>query len=181
LGRRLPLNYRKLGWLVVAAHGDDRVVDLPRALDRFPAEQALWAGPFNSSRSDCYLDAHRTSNGIPITPALPGHTLDLGDGSRLEVIAVGQRGDPAAGVAEFPGAAASERQPERFRLAGFRERLGTGQRAVPGPSGSSLFQGERHFPVAGRAVEPGQFQAIEHQLHFTDFRGHIRLVNMDQV
>jgi competence protein ComEC len=92
LGRRLPLNNRWLDWLVVAAHGDDRVAALPRALDRFPAEQALWAGPFNSSRSDRYLDAYLTSNGIPITPALPGHTLDLGHGSRLEVIAVGQRG-----------------------------------------------------------------------------------------
>jgi hypothetical protein len=92
LGRRLPLNYRKLHWLVVAAHGDDRVAAQPRALDRLPPGQALWAGPFNSSRSDRYMDAHLTSNGIPITPALPGHTLDLGDGSRLEVIAVRQRG-----------------------------------------------------------------------------------------
>jgi competence protein ComEC len=92
LGRRLPLKYRRLDWLVVAAHGDDRVAALPRALDRFPAEQVLWAGPFNSSRSDRYLDAYLTSNGIPVTPALPGQALDLGDGCRLEVLAVSQRG-----------------------------------------------------------------------------------------
>jgi competence protein ComEC len=92
LGRRLPLNYRRLDWLVVAAHGDDQVAGLPRALERFPAEQALWAGPFNSSRSDRYLDAHLTSNGVPITSALVGNTLDLGDGCRLEVLAVSQRG-----------------------------------------------------------------------------------------
>jgi competence protein ComEC len=92
LGRRLPLNYRRLDWLVVAAHDDDQVAALPRALDRFPAEQVLWAGPLNLSRSDRYLDAYLTAQGIPIFTALPGHSLDLGDGSRLDVLATSQRG-----------------------------------------------------------------------------------------
>jgi competence protein ComEC len=92
LGRRLPLTYRRLDWLVVAAHGDDQVSALPRTLERFPVEQVLWAGPFNSSRSDRYLDAYLTSKGIPVTLALPGHALELGDGCRLEVLVTSQRG-----------------------------------------------------------------------------------------
>jgi competence protein ComEC len=92
LGRRLPVADRQIDWLVVAAHGDDQVAALPRVLERYPAAEVLWAGSFNSSRSDRNLDAYLTTAGVPVTTAQAGHSLDLGEGCQLRILTSGERG-----------------------------------------------------------------------------------------
>lgn len=92
LGRRLPPLERGLDWLVVAAPQENQIGALPRVLERFPPKNVLWAGNRAASYASRDLDKWLTREGIPVTPALTGHTLDLGDGARLEVLAAGPRG-----------------------------------------------------------------------------------------
>jgi competence protein ComEC len=92
LGRRMPLTYRRLDWLVVAAAGDEQLAALPRTLERFPPGNVLWSGPPAGTYSARLLRLALTEYQIPITRALPGHSLDLGQGASLKVLAVTPRG-----------------------------------------------------------------------------------------
>jgi competence protein ComEC len=92
LGRRLSPFSRSLDWLVIASTQEQQVAALPRLLDRFPVSQALWAGNPDASFSAEDLDRWLIENNIPVTQAMPGMTLDLGDGAELKVLAAGPRG-----------------------------------------------------------------------------------------
>lgn len=92
LGRRLsPLN-RSLDWLIIAAPQEEQVAALPTVLDRFPAQNVLWAGNPEASYSSRRLNERLTKSGVPITRAAPGYALDLGYGGRLEVLTATPRG-----------------------------------------------------------------------------------------
>ena len=92
LGRRLPLFHRRIDWLVVAGIGDDQLASLPTALERYPAEQALWAGAPLGSRSARNLQAALAQTQTPIHLAQSGQRFDLGHGAGLRVLATSRRG-----------------------------------------------------------------------------------------
>jgi competence protein ComEC len=92
LGRRLPPFHRQLDWLIVASPAKEQIEALPRALERFPPQRVLWAGPNSPTRAADYLRESLTNMDIPITVAQPGHSLDLGDGANLRVLTAGKRG-----------------------------------------------------------------------------------------
>ncbi|MDW8227334.1 MAG: ComEC/Rec2 family competence protein [Anaerolineales bacterium] len=92
LGRRLsPLN-RSLDWLIVAAPQEEQVAALSTVLERFPAQNVLWAGNPEASYSARRLNKRLAEANIPVTRAAAGYTLDLGYGGRLEVLTVTPRG-----------------------------------------------------------------------------------------
>ncbi len=92
LGRRLsPLN-RSLDWLIIAAPQEEEVAALPTMLERFPVRNVLWAGNAEASYSSLRLNERLTESGVAVTRAVPGYTLDLGYGGRLEVLTATPRG-----------------------------------------------------------------------------------------
>ena len=92
LGRRLSPFSRQLDWLVVAAPQEQQVAALPSILDRYPAQNILWAGNTDASYSAEQIGVWMAANAIPVTQALPGVALDLGNGAKLEVRSVSPRG-----------------------------------------------------------------------------------------
>jgi competence protein ComEC len=92
LGRRLPPFDRSLDWLIVAAPQEEQVAALPRVLERFPVQNALWTGNAQASYSALRVDEWLTENRVPVTRAEAGYTLDLGYGGRLEVLSATPRG-----------------------------------------------------------------------------------------
>ena len=92
LGRRLPLLQRQLDWVVVAAAGNEQLAALPRNLERYPVQNVLWSGPPLGTFEARQLQASLGKAGVPITIAQPGHSLDLGNGAVMQVLAVSRRG-----------------------------------------------------------------------------------------
>jgi len=91
LGRRLPYGER-LDWLLVAGGSEEQLAALPALIERVPPEEVLWAGPITGSQAARRLQELFSQGQIQPVPAESGHILDLGDGARLEVLAVGPRG-----------------------------------------------------------------------------------------
>ncbi len=92
LGRRLPFGEREIDYLVVAASGEDQLAALPRALERFPVRNVLWAGPPAGGYSARELQKSLAEQRVPVITAQKGQALELGKGARLEVLATGLRG-----------------------------------------------------------------------------------------
>ncbi|HEY2981243.1 MAG TPA: ComEC/Rec2 family competence protein, partial [Anaerolineales bacterium] len=92
LGRRLPFLDRSLDWLIVASPAEDEVAALPRVLDRYPPEDALWSGNLQASYSARQLDVWLASHAVPVTRVEPGQRLELGSGAWIEVQAEGPKG-----------------------------------------------------------------------------------------
>ncbi len=92
LGRRLPLGQRHLDAWVIASAEDEDLSALPDVLSRFPPRFVLWSGPPAGSASARRLQRLLAEEQIPVITAEAGHCLDLGDGARLDVLAVGSRG-----------------------------------------------------------------------------------------
>ncbi|MBN2502972.1 MAG: ComEC/Rec2 family competence protein [Anaerolineales bacterium] len=92
LGRRLPLFHRQLDVLVVAGPREEQIAALPSVVERFPPGEVLWAGPLDASDAARYLQRGLAPAEIPITSAENGHALELGQGARLEVLSVSERG-----------------------------------------------------------------------------------------
>jgi len=92
LGRRLPLDDRRLDWLVVASGESDQLSALVTTLERFPPDRVLWAGTSGASSSARTLRRNLTDQKVEIITAQAGNVLDLGQGARLEVLTAGKRG-----------------------------------------------------------------------------------------
>jgi len=92
LGRRLPLTHRRLDYLVVASPSEQGIAALPRTIQRYPAENVLWAGPTHGTRAARNLQAALNEASIQPVSAETGQTLHLGDGAQMCVLAVGERG-----------------------------------------------------------------------------------------
>jgi len=92
LGRRIPPFHRHIDWLVVASPAKEQIDALPRAVERFPPDVVLWAGPNSPARSADYLRESLINLEIPITLAKSGHSLDFGEGATLDVLTSGKRG-----------------------------------------------------------------------------------------
>lgn len=92
LGRRLPPGNRRLDFLIVAGIEDEQIGSLARVLERYPAEQVLWAGKSGGTRSARELEGYLAGEGVPVVPAQDGQVIDLGQGAWLEVVSANQRG-----------------------------------------------------------------------------------------
>ena len=92
LGRRLPPFQRQLDWLIVASTQEEQLAALPRTLERFPPDNVLWSGNLEASYASRYLDEYLSDNGIPVTLAETGQSLDLGQDIILRIQAAGPRG-----------------------------------------------------------------------------------------
>ncbi|MEJ2707003.1 MAG: ComEC/Rec2 family competence protein [Anaerolineales bacterium] len=92
LGRRLPLGYRRLDWLVVGGVEERHIGALPASLERFPPERVLWSGPPLGTVSARRLQQELGRMSVPIYNAQTGQVLDLGAGAQLHVLAVTSRG-----------------------------------------------------------------------------------------
>jgi competence protein ComEC len=92
LGRRLPLGAGRLDYLIVAAASEEQLAALPRLVERFPPEQALWSGPVAGEYSARQLRQALTDLRVPMIDAQAGQILELGQGARLHVLAVEPRG-----------------------------------------------------------------------------------------
>jgi hypothetical protein len=80
LGRRLPLGYRQLDYLLVAGVGEEQLAALPRTIERFPPERVLWSGPPAGTLIARQLRQALGTAHIPALPAETGQILDLGQG-----------------------------------------------------------------------------------------------------
>lgn len=92
LGRRISSFDRRLDWLIVASTIEEQVAALPRVLERYPPDKALWSGNRQASFSSRFLNEYLSLKGIPITEAKKDQVLDLGDGATLTVLSTGPRG-----------------------------------------------------------------------------------------
>ncbi len=92
IGREIPPFRRKLDALFIAAPQENQVAALPRILDQYPPDTALWTGNRQASYSASALDEWLTKNAVPITEPGPGDVLDLGEGAALRVLSVSPRG-----------------------------------------------------------------------------------------
>lgn len=91
LGRRLPFG-STLDYLLLTAPDANHLAALPEVVERFTPANVLWAGPVNANSSARFLQRTLVGLNVPITPAEPGHLLDLGNGATLRVLTVSQRG-----------------------------------------------------------------------------------------
>jgi competence protein ComEC len=92
LGRRLPLERRRLDWLVVAGTSTEQVGALPDILPRFTPDQALWAGAPLGTAAARDLQVALGQAAIPIHSAEAGQALDLGQGAHMVVMATTRSG-----------------------------------------------------------------------------------------
>ena len=92
LGRRLPLGTRRLDWLVIAAPGGENLAALPELIQRYPPANILWAGPTHNTWGQRNLWTSLQQSGAPVARAQEGHSLDLGNGAVLSVLAAGEGG-----------------------------------------------------------------------------------------
>jgi competence protein ComEC len=92
LGRRLPLERRRLDWLVVAGTSSEQIAALPDILPRYTPDQVLWAGAPLGTAAARDLQVALGQAAIPIHSAEAGQVLDLGQGARLEVLGANRSG-----------------------------------------------------------------------------------------
>jgi beta-lactamase superfamily II metal-dependent hydrolase len=88
----MPPFDRTLDYLVIASTQENQVAALPRTLERFPPANVLWAGNEQASFSSKKLDEWLTRYNIPRKLARANSELDLGQGAKLRVLAVSDRG-----------------------------------------------------------------------------------------
>ncbi|MBT3714536.1 MAG: hypothetical protein HOG15_14400, partial [Anaerolineae bacterium] len=92
LGERLPPFHRELDWLIVASPQEEDLAALPRTLERFPPSDVLWSGNREASFASRNLAKYLSNNGVPITGAETGQSLELGEDVFLRIQASGTRG-----------------------------------------------------------------------------------------
>ena len=92
LGRRLPFFHRQLDYLIVSGPGEGKLDGLPRVVEQYPPGEVLWAGPSSADYGARRLRQVLEGQGVSITPAETGQTLELGAGANLHVLVAGKRG-----------------------------------------------------------------------------------------
>ena len=92
LGRRLPLFDRQIDWLVVGGARDEQIGALPVNMERYSPGAVLWAGPTAGSSSARTLYSQLLETDLEIVEPQVGQALDLGEGARLEFLAITGRG-----------------------------------------------------------------------------------------
>jgi hypothetical protein len=83
---------RNIDWLIVGGVRDEQIAALPVSMERYPPDEVLWAGPTAGTASARTLYGQFTAARVEMIEPQAGQALDLGDGARLEVLAVTPRG-----------------------------------------------------------------------------------------
>jgi competence protein ComEC len=91
LGRRLPLFQRALDVVIVAGDGQDQLMGLTGIAGRFPIGALVLAAPASGRAYSALVDEVNRA-GRSVATIDPGGRIDLGGGSLIEVIAIGQHG-----------------------------------------------------------------------------------------
>jgi len=86
LGRRLPLFYRALDAVVVAGTSEDQLAGLAGVPGRFPIGALILAAPPSGPAYSALVE-EVTQAGRTVATMAPGQSMDLGQGSTLELIA----------------------------------------------------------------------------------------------
>jgi beta-lactamase superfamily II metal-dependent hydrolase len=92
LGRRLPPLHRRLDWVIVPTSGKDQLDGMERLLERFPADNLLWAGEPGGLRPARDLGELLAEADTAPLIAQTGQSLELGSGAALRVRAAGEGG-----------------------------------------------------------------------------------------
>ncbi len=132
VGQRLPLFNRKLDWLIIASTLENQVAALPRLVERYSPEQALWAGNTEASYEARILNQWLTSHQVRITRAEKDQVLALGDGATLTVLSADERG--AVLLVEYGGFQPPFAHWHEFRFAG---RTSSGRNSSPADRASA--------------------------------------------
>ena len=91
VSRRLPLLERSLDWLIVGASDPDSLAGLRGITEHLTLRSALICGRRQSHLLRLLL-AELEATGTEVQPAAAGQRFDLGEGARLEVLAVSEHG-----------------------------------------------------------------------------------------
>ncbi len=86
VGRRLPVNFRRLDALILAPASSSDLLALPGALPQLEVENILRVGALPSSKAATNLDYTIGTLGKAIQSVAVGDRLDLGDGSVLTIL-----------------------------------------------------------------------------------------------
>lgn len=89
LGRRQPLIGRSLDLVIVSSAQKEALLGLPHAVQNFPPRSVLWAVNPNASQAVKQVAADLSSLPASSAIAQPGQKLDLGKGSALEILDLG--------------------------------------------------------------------------------------------
>lgn len=92
LGRRLPLSRRQFDWWVIANADEEGVSGLATIYYRYPPANVLWAGHTHGTYTSRKLWGLLNDANFPITQAVTGQTLSLGDSINLQILSTTQRG-----------------------------------------------------------------------------------------
>ncbi len=92
IGQRLASVGGHLDFLVVASVTDEQLQALPETILRYPPGEVAWLGATHASRSARLLQAGLVKAQITQQRMEAGGSLDLGQGARLQVLAVTPRG-----------------------------------------------------------------------------------------
>lgn len=92
LGRRLPYLDRSLDWVVVADIDDEDLAGLAHNLERFRPGNVLWAGNTSGTRAAGELWTEINHLSIPITMMQAGQALDIGEGAKISILMVDDKG-----------------------------------------------------------------------------------------
>ncbi len=91
LGSRLPLERRRLAWVVLASADKSQIAGLEAVQGRMAVDHVLVAAPLASKTSERMIQGWR-EQGTPIDQGRIGQRLDLGEGQWLEVMVIGDQG-----------------------------------------------------------------------------------------
>jgi len=92
LDRWLPLANRQLDWIVLGGGRQSQIGALVEVIERGRAENLWWAIPPGENSARTAIQHAAKERNLPIFFAEIGQSLDLGEGARLSVRALGERG-----------------------------------------------------------------------------------------
>jgi competence protein ComEC len=92
LGRILPPFQRDMDLLIVSSPQEQDIDSLAENLPRINPGEVFWLGSESLSNHGEYLIGIVEDLDLPITSGKPGQIIDVGDGVRITVLAVNQRG-----------------------------------------------------------------------------------------
>lgn len=91
LGRRLPLFFRKLDWLILTGTKDEQLGGLAEVIPRFPPSHVLLTGPPRTGAYRYVMDNFAEA-GIPISNTKIGQSFTLANDCRLSIFNLSDQG-----------------------------------------------------------------------------------------
>ncbi len=89
LGRRLPFLDRHLDALIISRADTKQITSLSRSLERFPVRAVYWAAA-EDNEDRRMLQESLLDTQVVIEDIITGHSLNLGDGTQVKILAMGK-------------------------------------------------------------------------------------------